>query len=179
LPVTPNPERSRALFAEGTLRSATAVRTGLRVALLRLQTAQNASRWSLRPSLAREGDEQVARLGVAWRLPRGGEIQALDRATDSEIARLDREARSAVVLLESRFENALMAQLELTRTAGFDSRRTMTALEARLREGKAGLSEVLSIRRQLLATSESELERLAGVARAARDLHYLTLGVQP
>lgn len=179
LAATRPPEQTRAQFAEGTLRSAPAVRAALSAALLRLQTAQDASRWSLRPSLAREGDEQVARLGLAWRMPRGGEIQALDSATDSEIARLDREARSALVLLETRFENAVMAQAELTRITEFDSRRALTALEARLREGKAQLFEVLSIRRQLLATREAEFERLASVARAARDIHYLTLDVQP
>jgi hypothetical protein len=152
------------------------------VALVRLGTAREVSRWSLRSSVAREGDEDVARVGVAWRVPRGrGETEAIDRDTETRIAAIERAAALEIAALAARWDEA-RTLLDATATAadgaaspsGDVSAAALAALEARWTEGKSRGAEILPLLHQILTAREAAIARAAERARAAITLASLT-----
>lgn len=150
-------------------------RAALERALAGLTNARERSRWSLRPGWAQEGDEDVARLGVSWRLPRTGESASSDRRTDSLTRRIERQAELDAASIGARRQAAgLLAETLVDQGAADDLRAAGAAIEARWMEGKSGLAEILPLRRQLLASAEAELGRRAVRARAEIEWHLLT-----
>lgn len=177
-PHLPAAESLRKRFAGGLLRSAVEARRRLAEHRERFGLARAQSRWSLRSSAAREGEESVARLGLAWRLPLAGEKAAAAEEVERRLAAARREAELDLAALESRFAAAL-SLFGGTGPAAVDTSRALGALEARLVEGKARPSEVLVQRRSLLAVELSRLDRRAAWLRAAYELEALTLEMTP
>lgn len=72
-PTAPVAEGLQARFEAGALRQALQRRLDLDRQTLRHQEALAASRWSLRGSYAREGEERIGKVGLAYRFARPGE----------------------------------------------------------------------------------------------------------
>lgn len=175
-PTSPRPdaESARRLLRSSLALRAVEARTALARSMLALQRSRDESRWALRSTLAREGDEAVAHLGVAYRWPRRDERRLLRAATEAEFAALARAGELARAALSSRLESALAfddGEPLASRDGSISI--AQSALTARLLEGKALPSEVLPVRLQLLAAAEATIERRAALARAAATLFYL------
>ena len=141
-----------------------------------LEHARGQSRWSLRSELAREGDEEVGRIGFGYRFPRSGERSAAAASIEARLAAIARAAEIDRSALASRFA----AARAIVEGAGTDPAtesvsKSRVALQALVSEGKARPSEVLPLRRQLLAAEAAEVERRAALAtrdgRAHLSLH--------
>ncbi|MBP1772336.1 MAG: hypothetical protein H6P99_1499 [Holophagaceae bacterium] len=176
-PALPSPEGLGEAFGRSLMRRALADRVAADRTAYDLQQALKASRWSLRGSHAAEGDERITRLGLAFRLPRPGELGAQKREASAGRGALAREGEAAAYQLESRFQTALTR----LRTFGevLPPRRFDTALQAvdlRLREGKERPSDALLLRRQLLEADSASLQRLRDAHALAAELDLLTLG---
>ena len=155
-------------------------RAALAHSALDLQRTRDESRWSLRSTLAREGEEEIAHVGVAYRIPRANERELAQRAAEAERNAVTRDAELARAGLFSRLESALVeAGGEPADLAVEAIARTRGALTARLLEGKSRPSEVLPLRLQLLAAEEDAIERRATLARATATLERLLTEVQP
>ncbi|HJW44564.1 MAG TPA: hypothetical protein VJ463_08905 [Geothrix sp.] len=176
-PALPAAEGLPEAFQRGLLRRAQADRAAADRAAFELHQALRGSRWSLKGSHASEGDERITRLGVAFRLPRPGELNAQKRETSAGRGALSREAEAAAFQLESRFQTALLR----LRTFGeiLPPRRFEAALQAvdlRLQEGKERPSDALLLRRQLLEADSASLQRIREGHALAAELDLLTLG---
>ena len=173
----PDPAPLPAAFGSSLVRRALADRLATEQAGFRLQQAVQASRWSVRGSYASEGEERITRLGVAFRLPRAGELGALRREQAAGQAALRREGESADLQLASRFDTAL-ARLrafgEPPEPQGFDA--ALQAVDLRLQEGKERPSDALLLRRQLLEAQSATLQRLRDAHALIAELDLLTLG---
>lgn len=149
-------------------------RAALTIAEVGLASRAENARWAVASDLAREGDEEVARLGLAYRFaPRGekaalGELRAAAiaaelRAAELELARLAARREAA----RSRLAPSVPASAEEELAAG------VAALEARLAEGRSRPSETLPLRRQLLAAREAAIVTHAERTLAAAELAAL------
>ena len=173
----PDPAPLPAAFEAGLARRAQADRLAAEQAAFQLQQAVRGARWSLKGSYASEGQERITRFGLAYRLPRAGELGAQRREEATGRAALQREGDAATLQLASRFQTAL-ARL---RTFGDppDSRgfaAPLQAVDLRLKEGKERPSEALFLRRQLLEAESATLQRLREAHALATELDLLTLG---
>jgi hypothetical protein len=150
----------------------------LSLALVRARAGAARSRWALQSEVAAEGDERLAHLGVAYRLPLPGERGALaaeqtaaeasaERAAQVELAALDARLAAAAAALDGELPALDSRQLE---HAG-------RALMARLAEGKERASQILPLRRQLLEARLAGLAAHAARARAQAELHFLLGGI--
>ena len=160
LATLPEGDLAQAL-AQGPLRRAILAQLELEAQSLRLHEAQALSRWSLRGSFAREGDDRVTRFGVAVRLPRPGEGRAISRSTETQIQVLQGATRQALAELDAR------AQAALSRLEGAfredpppDFSQAGAAVGLRLQEGRERVSEALPIRRQFLEAQIAGLRRI-------------------
>jgi hypothetical protein len=167
----------RGLVAEGPATVAVAARREIALALARLRAAAAGSRWAVASEVAAEGDERLAHLGLAYRLPLRGERAAAER----ELA----AAESAAALEATRAEAALRARLAAahavlaagaTTVGQAESERALEALAARVAEGKERASQVLPLRRQLIEARLASLAAEAARARAAAEVHFLLGG---
>lgn len=166
-------------YERGVLRQAVASRSTLRESLLRLESSRERSRFSLLSSVAREGEEDVARLGVAYRLPRPQENAAIASSLEAAVSAVRREAEIEAATLRARFAAAVELLTALAAeepSGGIDA--ALGAVELRLTEGKDRPSQALAIRRQLLAAREAALERRAATERARAELTALTMEIQ-
>lgn len=141
------------------LRQALLAQADLETRSLQLKEAVSLSRLSLRGSFTAEGDDKVARMGLALRLPRPGETAAARRSTEVQLRALQGETRQALAELEAR--SAALLQ-RLTPSAGAappDFSAALQAVGLRLSEGRERPSEALPIRRQLLEAQLASLRR--------------------
>lgn len=181
-PVSASPDAgsARRQLASALALHAIDTRAALARSALDLQRTRDESRWSLRSTLAREGEEEIAHVGVAYRIPRANERELAQRAAEAERDAVTRDAELARAGLFSRLESALVeAGGEPADLAVEAIIRTRHALTARLLEGKSRPSEVLPLRLQLLAAEEAAIERHVALARAAATLERLLTEVQP
>jgi hypothetical protein len=176
-PVLPAPIGLAEAFQKSLIRRALADRTAADRAAFELQQALKTSRWSLKGSYASEGDERITRLGVAFRLPRSGELGAQKREEATGRSALAREAETTAYHLASRFQTAF------TRLRTFGDPPTpwrfdlaLQAVDLRLQEGKERPSDALLLRRQLLEAESATLQRLREAHALAAELDLLTLG---
>lgn len=162
------------------LHAALVAQAELEVQSLRLKEAQALSRWSLRGSHAREGDETVTRFGVAVRLPRPGEGAAVRRATEAQVEVIQGEARQALAELEARMA-ALLARLPKAPSSLTvpDFAHALAAVSLRLQEGRERPSDALPIRRQLLDSQMAALRRFHTQHLLEAELQTLLPEVQP
>ena len=170
----------RIKFETGALRRAVQGRLDLEEHALRHQEALATSRWSLRGSYGKEGEDRIGKVGLAYRFSRPGEGQAIRRGTEATLqtARLERE--SALLELDARFQSAL-ARLQTAPPPlpfhGFEL--SLKAVGLRLSEGKERPSEALPIRRQLLEAQAASYRRLQAAHLLTAELQALTSGVTP
>lgn len=177
-PLDPQAQRQR--FAAGALAAGAGARAAASEALARLSATRDDSRWSLASGLAREADERVARLGVAYRFARSGERKAIVRTTESAVAAARRESEIEVAGLAARLDAALVLDRALAAApAPAPVEPALAALELRLTAGKSSPSEVLLLLRQFLAAREAALDRELAVIRAAIEIRLLTTEVTP
>jgi outer membrane protein TolC len=145
-----------------------------------LTAARDRSRWSLKPGWAREGEEDVMRLGFAFRIPRGAEGEQSDRVAASRGRQVDRQVEVDVAQLDARRQAAAIRLQSLVDRGTSDALVAASqAIEARWLEGKEGLAEILPARRQLLSAVESELDRRASRARAGVEWNLLSQETEP
>ena len=159
-----------------TLTRASELRSSLRQALIRLDDARGASRWLFLATAGQEGEEEVARLGLGYRLPFAGQNAARVTARDAALA----EERRGAELERARLEGRLRgAEARLAALAG-----TCDPLPAGDRRGprrprSAGTtgrdrpSAVLPLRRQLVGALLTELAARAAQARAVFQIQTL------
>ncbi|MBK8571978.1 MAG: TolC family protein [Holophagaceae bacterium] len=179
-PLLPHVEGLAAKFEASTLRKALQSRLDLEEQALRHQEAVATSRWSLRGSYAREGEERVGKVGLAYRFSRPGEGQALRRETEANLQATTRELEVALLELDARFQSALIRLQTATPPLpfkGFDL--SLNAVSLRLSEGKERPSEALPIRRQLLEAQAASHRHLQAAHLLAAELQALTAEVNP
>jgi len=170
----------QARFEASALRRAIQSRLGLEEQALRHQEALATSRWSLRGSYAREGEERIGKVGLAYRFSRPGEGQALRRETEATLQATRRELEAALLELETRFQSALARLQAATPPLPFQGfELSLHAISLRLSEGKERPSEALPIRRQLLEAQAASYRRLQAAHLLSAELQALTAEVNP
>lgn len=138
----------------------------------------DAARWGLTAGVATEGEEDVARLGLTYRVPRRGESAAQLAETESGIDHRRRELEVQLAALETRLASArsvLAGSVEGLEAGHLEG--ALRALEVLVEEGKAGLGEVLAERRGLIEARAIGVDRRATVALAAAQVRALTRGM--
>jgi hypothetical protein len=152
-------------------------RRRLEGALARARGAAGRSRWALSSEVAAEGEERLAHVGVAYRLPLPGERAALagEVAAAEALAARAAEADAAAVRARLAAARTALAAAGPAVDPG-DLERARRALATRVAEGKERASTVLPLRRQLLEAHLAGLAAEALRARAATELAFLTGG---
>lgn len=176
----PPGEGLQARFEAGTLRRALQERQDLETRTLRHQEALATSRWSLRGSYGKEGEDRIGKVGLAYRFPRPGERQAIRRDTEATLQATRQELETALLGLDARFQAALARRQTATPPlpfAGFDA--SLRAVSLRLEEGRERPSEALPIRRQLLEAKAASFRRLHAAHLLNAELQALTEGMTP
>jgi outer membrane protein TolC len=179
-PPPPSTDGLQTLFEASALRRAIQARLDLDQQALRHQEALATSRWSLRGSYAREGEERIGKVGLAYRFPRPGEGQALRRETEATLQAATRDLETALLELDARFQSArtrLQTAAPPLPFKGFDL--SLQAISLRLSEGRERPSEALPIRRQLLEAKAASHRRLHAAHLLTAELQALTTGVNP
>lgn len=159
-----------------TLTRASELRSALTQALVSLDAARGASRWSLLATAAQEGEEDVARLGLGYRLPLAGQNAARATARDAALAEEKRGAELERVNLEGRLRSAEVRGAALAERATVSPQvidEALAALEARVTAGRDRPSAVLPLRRQLVGALLTELAARAAQARAVFQIQTL------
>jgi outer membrane protein TolC len=179
VPVIPPGEPGRRL-QDSPLRQALVAQAGLEEHSLRLKEAQSLSRWSLRGSFAKEGEENVTRFGVAVRMPRFGESASVRSSTETQIRAVQGQARQALAEFDARAAGAL-SRFQKAPAAGPlpDFTQAIQAVGLRLQEGRERPSDALPIRRQLLEGQRASLQRTHTQHLLAAELQTLMNEVHP
>lgn len=169
-----------ARFERSSLRRAIEARLELEEQTLRQQEALSTSRWSLRGSTSREGEERITKLGFAYRFPRPSETRAIHREAEANLSATKQELEVARVELDARFQSALTRFQSTSSPIPFTAFGTaLKAVGMRLSEGKERPSEALPIRRQLLEAQIASLRRLQAAHLLTAELQALTDGNNP
>jgi len=170
----------QARFEASALRRALQARLDLEEQALRLQEALATSRWSLRGSYGKEGEERVGKVGFAYRLPRPGETRAVRRETEAAFQATRQELTLALLELDARFQSALARLQAATPPLPFTAfEASLNAIGLRLSEGRERPSEALPIRRQLLEAKAASFRRLHAAHLLTAEVQALTDGVNP
>jgi hypothetical protein len=179
-PALPSPEGLQARFEQGPLRKAIQSRLELEQQALRHQEALAGSRWSLRGSYGREGEDRITKVGLAYRFARPGEGTSIRREAEANLQASRRELEIALLELEARFQTALArlpAAVPAPTFTGFET--SLRAVGLRLTEGRERPSEALPIRRQLLEAQVASLRQRHATHLLTAELQALTHGMNP
>ncbi len=103
----PPVENLQARFDQSSLRKALQSRLELDQKALRHQEALATSRWSLRGSYGKEGEDRITKVGLAYRFSRPGEGRAIHQEAEANLQASKRELEIALLELEGRFQSAL------------------------------------------------------------------------
>ena len=174
VPGVARPEATSSPAAAANVRAGIESRRRLAVALARALAASSSSRWGLAGTVAREGDERLAHLGVAYRLPLRGERSAIAAEQTAAEAQALRDSELRLTALDARVaaaEATLASAGPMLDSADLD--RAQAALAVRVEEGKERPSEVLPLRRQLLEARVAALRARAARLAAEAQLHFL------
>jgi len=173
-------EGLQAKFEASALRRAIQSRMDLEGRALRHQEALATSRWSLRGSYGREGEERVSKVGLAYRFSRPGEAQAIHREAEAALQATTRELEITLLELDARFQSAFTRLHSATAPIPFHGfELALKAVSLRLEEGKERPSEALPIRRQLLEAQAASHRRLQAAHLLSAELQALTSEVIP
>lgn len=167
-------------YQNATLRRSLTARLAVERENLHHRESLGLRRWSLRGTYAREGEDRIAKVGMAYRFSRPGESHAIRRETEAGLATLQRELQIALAELDGRFQTAV----ERLRILGSlpPSRSFQAAIQAvgmRLQSGRERPSDALPIRRQLLEAEVAKLRRQHAQHLIQAELQALTEGVTP
>jgi hypothetical protein len=149
-------------------------RRRISVALARALTAASSSRWGVAGEVATEGEENLAHIGLAYRLPLHGERSAIAAELTAAEAQAAREAELHLSELAARLgaAAATLASTEpLLDPSDLDA--AHAALAARVAEGKERASAVLPLRRQLLEARVAALRSRAARITSGAQLFFL------
>lgn len=174
LPGTERAAGTPAPVAATNVRAGIEARRRVSVALARASAASASSRWGVAGVVAREGDERLAHVGVAYRLPLRGERSAIAAEQAAAEAQASRDGELRLTEIEARLAAAtstLASATPMLDAAELD--RAQSALVVRVEEGKERPSEVLPLRRQLLEARVAALRARAARLAAAAQLHFL------
>jgi hypothetical protein len=146
----------------------------LAAARSQLELAKTRSRFSLLGGAGREGDESVARFGLAFRPFFAREAASADDAARGSLAALSRSLEIERSLLRGRLAAAYRL-LETTGRSASDPEaaagRVVAAIELRLTEGKTTAAEALAVRRQVFELREKLLDH--GLRRSLQESEIL------
>jgi len=166
---------SEARYQNGALRRAAVARQGLEMGQINLQAAQANSRFSISGSYAKENDERVTKIGLAYRFPRPGELSAKKAGQRAQAEASRRGLELALAELDQRFKSALQTIESNSKSPmAPDTAASMEALTLRLAEGKDRPSDAIPIRRQFLEIRIRELQRKQSLYQAIAELSALT-----
>jgi hypothetical protein len=171
---------AEARYRNGALRRAAIARQGLETGQIDLQAAQANSRFSISGSYAKENDERVAKIGLAYKFPRPGEASAIKAERRAQLDASARGADLALAWLDARFDAAVQT-IEFNRDCpeAPDAAASLEALTLRLREGKDRPSDAIPVRRQFLEIRIRELQRARSLYAARAELSALTADTAP
>ncbi|MDX1998358.1 MAG: hypothetical protein SF066_11615, partial [Thermoanaerobaculia bacterium] len=163
---------------------ARALRAGVALerSLAALAAARAGSRWSVLGSLGREGEEEVARVGLGFRVPIPGQAQARQEALAAEIAAAERSTELELARLAARWAGARERRAAVEASllhAPAEVEGALAALDARVAAGKDRPSQVLPLRRQLMGALSTALAARAARLRAGFEVAALTREVSP
>jgi len=176
----PQAEGLTAKFEASALRRAIQSRLDLEQRALLHQEAVATSRWSLRGTYAKEGEDRIGKVGLAYRFSRPGEGQAIKRETEATLQATRRELEVALLELDARFQSALTQLQTATPPLPFKGfELSLNAISMRLSEGKERPSEALPIRRQLLEAQAASYRRLQAAHLLNAELQALTSEMHP
>lgn len=150
--------------------------------LVALAAARAGSRWSVLGSLGREGEEEVARVGLGLRLPVAGQAQARQAALAAELAAAGRTTELELARLTARWVGARERRAAVVPSlllAPAEVERALAALDARVSAGKDRPSQVLPLRRQLVGALATALSARAARLRAGFEVVALSQEVSP
>jgi hypothetical protein len=171
---------SEVRYRNGALRRAVVARQGLEIGQINLQAAQSNSRFSISGSYAKENDERVTRIGVAYKLPRPGEVSAIKAERRTQLDVSARGLELALAELDLRFDSAVQTiEFNKNHPKVLDAAASLEALTLRLREGKDRPSDAIPIRRQFLEIRIRELQRAHSLYVAQAELSALTADAAP
>lgn len=174
-PVQPIPEEHiQEQLRRGPLRQALEAQVDLESRSLRLKEAQARARWSLQASYGTEAEDHITRLGVAVRLPRPGESEALKRVTETQIRVLQGEYRQALAELDARILGVwyrFQKASDVTPVPDFS--KALATVQARLESGQDQPSEAFPIRRQLLEAQMAALRRIQARHMITAEIQFL------
>lgn len=176
----PSQDQLRERFERSALRRGLQGRMELEQQTLRHQEALAGSRWSLRGSYARESEERISKLGLAYRFARPGEAQSLRQETEANLQVSRRDLEMALLELDARFQSAVLRWEAASQPSDFTAfDLALGAVSLRLAEGKERPSEALPIRRQLIEAQIASLRHLHAHHLLNAELQALTSGVTP
>jgi hypothetical protein len=168
------------LYQNGVLRRASTARQNLEMSQINLQAAVADSRWSVSGSYAKENDDRITKIGLAYKFPRSGESSAIKAEQRVRIETSKRNAEVALADLDLRFATAMQTvESNKSYPEPLDTTASLEALTLRLREGKDRPSDVIPIRRQFMEIRIAELQRLHSLSLARAELLTLTAGNLP
>jgi hypothetical protein len=180
MPLGHGAAESEARYQNGALRRAAVARQGLEMGRINLHAAQSNSRFSISGSYTKENDERVAKIGLAYRFPRSGEVSAIRAERRAQAEASGRGLELALAELDLRFRTAVRT-MESSRGCPKvpDAAASMEALTLRLREGKDRPSDAIPVRRQFLEMRIRELQRKHSLYLAQAELSALTADAPP
>jgi hypothetical protein len=172
-----NAKELEARYQNGAMRRASAARQGIEQGQINLQTALSDSRWNLSGSYAKESDERITKIGIAYRFRRSGEASAIRAEQRARLETSKRNTELELAALDLRFASAMQT---LASSEGYpdapDIAASLEALTLRLQEGKDRPSEAIPMRRQFLEIRIAELQRSHSLNLARAELLTLTAG---
>ncbi|MDR2697462.1 MAG: hypothetical protein LBB40_03185 [Holophagales bacterium] len=168
------------LYQNGALRRASIARQSLEMSRINLQAAVSDSRWSISGSYAKENDDRITKIGIAYKFPRSGELSAIRAEQRVRIETSKRNAELALADLDLRFAAAIQTvESNKSYSESLDTAASLEALTLRLKEGKDQPSDVIPIRRQFMEIRIAELRRSHSLSFAYAELLTLTAGNMP
>jgi hypothetical protein len=150
--------------------------------MLQVESARESSRWSVAGTIGREGEEDIARLGIGYRLPFSGEQAANAEAREALINERYRLAKLEIDKLAARLAAARERSVALDgeRLLGrAEVEEALAALDARLALGRDRPSQILPLRRQLVVALATAINARAERLRASFEVETLTMESSP
>jgi len=179
-PLAGDADLSGAAHETGVLRRAIELGTRLELAAAALDSKADTARWALTSELASEGEEEVARLGISYRIAPRRERRTV---ADERLAAAEAQRRRAALEIAALDARAVTARRTLAAGAAALSEEEIEhafrALHALVAEGKERPTDVLAERRTLVDARLSLLDRRHARAAASAELRTLSRRLEP
>jgi outer membrane protein TolC len=154
--------------------------TDLELAVAGLDSKVDTARWAVTSELAREGEEEVALVGLTYRIAPRRERPTSEAALLAARDAVSRRRAIEIANLEGRIAAARRAlEAPPSTLSETEIERAFRALAALVAEGKERPTEVLAERRALVDARIAQLDRLYARAVASAELRTLTRRFEP